>query len=310
MTTVSRRATLAMLGAALVPAGVRAQSSPIRIAAALSDPYTEPYYSLDAGMYKAEGLDVELTTFSNAGEIIQAMAGGAIDIGLADMIQVANAYNHGLPYAFFAGAGLYTSTAPTTVLCVAKDGPVKTPKDLEGKTVAVVALQSISSLSVQEWLRQNGADTSTIKIFEMPFSPMTPALTRGTIAAAFIAEPFLSSVHDDVRWLGKAYDAIAKQFYVAAMFASRDWLTKNPDLARRVQRATYATARWANANHDASAVVLSKYSKLPVDRIHSMTRATFATTLDPKLMQPVLDLALKYNLIEKPVAAASLIQTV
>jgi ABC-type nitrate/sulfonate/bicarbonate transport system substrate-binding protein len=45
---------------------------------------------------------------------------------------------------------------------------------------------------VQEWLRQNGADTSTIKIFEMPFSPMTPALTRGTLGAAFIAEPFLS----------------------------------------------------------------------------------------------------------------------
>jgi hypothetical protein len=32
-----------------------------------------------------------------------------------------------------------------------------------------------------------------------------------------------------------------------------------------------------------------------------------ATSLDPKLMQPVIDLAAKYKLIEKPVNAADLI---
>ena len=303
-----RRGALGLMTAAMLsPLAATAQSSPtIRVAAALSDPYAEPYYGLDSGIFRRAGLDVQITNFSNAGEIIQAAAGGVVDIGLADMIQVANAADHGLPYVFFAGAGLYTSAAPTTVLCVAKNSPVKTAKDLEGGTVAVVALTSISSLSVQQWLHLNGADISKIKIYELPFSVMAPALGRGTVAAAFIAEPFLSSVKDEVRWLGKAYDAISKQFFIAAWFASRDWLANNAATAKRLQAAIYDSARWSNANHDASAIILSKYSKLGIDRIQEMTRAIYATTLSPTLMQPVLDIAWQYRLIRQPVTARAI----
>jgi ABC-type nitrate/sulfonate/bicarbonate transport system substrate-binding protein len=305
---LTRRTALGLLtAAAAAPAAARAQgSSTIRIAAALSDPYAQPYYGLDSGMFKRAGLDVEILTFSNAGQIIQACAGGSVDIGLADMIQIANAAERGLPYRFFAGAGLYTSSAPTTVLCVAKDSPVKTAKDLNGQTVAVVALSSISSLSVQQWLKANGADISTIKIYELPFAVMAPSLQHGTVAAAFLAEPFLSTAKDQVRWLGKAYDAIAKEFYIAAWFASKDWLAANPAVAKRLQTAVYDVARWSNANHDQTAVILSKYSKLGVDRVDAMTRAVFTTSLSPNLMQPVLDIAARYDLIKQPIAARML----
>ena len=65
----------------------------------------------------------------------------------------------------------------------------------------------------------------------------------------------------------------------------------------------YDLARWANANHDQTAVILSKYSKLDIDRINAMARAVFATSLSPNLMQPVLDIAARYNLIKQPIAA-------
>ena len=117
------------------------------------------------------------------------------------------------------------------------------------------------------------------------------------------AVPFLSTAKDEVRWLGKAYDAIAKEFYIAAWFASKDWLTANPAVAKRLQTAVYDVARWSNANHDQTAVILSKYSKLGVDRVDAMTRAVYATSLSPNLMQPVLDIAARYNLIKQPIAA-------
>lgn len=304
---ITRRGALGLLAAPFAPVRVSAQAAPVvRVAAALSDPYAEPYYGLDSGIFPRASLDVRITTFANAGEIIQAAAGGVVDVGLADMIQIANAADHGLPYAFFAGAGLYASSAPTTVLCVAKNGPVKTVKDLEGGTVAVVALSSISSLSVQQWLAARGADVGKIKLYELPFSVMAPSLQRGTVSAAFLAEPFLSSAKDELRWLGKAYDAIAKRFFIAAWFASRDWLASNAPTAKRLQAAIYDTARWANANHAGSAAILSKYSKLGLDRVEAMTRTTFATSLDPALMQPVLDIAARYKLIRTPVAARAL----
>lgn len=304
---VPRRGALALLAAAAATAPAFGQTPRIRIGAATTESYSEPFFGLDSGIFARAGLDVEILAFSNAGQIVQAAAAGAVDVGLADMIQIAHAVNHGLPYGFFAGGSLYSTDAPTTILCVAKNGTVQTAKDLEGQTVGVVALTSISSLAVQEWLRRNGADPSLVHLFEMPSPTMAPAVTRGTVSAAFISEPMLSSAKADVRWLGKAYDAIAKHFYISAWFASRDWIAKSPAVASRLQQAVYATARWANTHHDGSAPILAKYSKIELESIRSMTRATFATSLDPRMMQPVLDLAARYQLIEKPVDARNLI---
>jgi ABC-type nitrate/sulfonate/bicarbonate transport system substrate-binding protein len=135
---------------------------------------------------------------------------------------------------------------------------------------------------------------------------MAPSLQHGTVAAAFLAEPFLSTAKDQVRWLGKAYDAIAKEFYIAAWFASRDWLAANPAVAKRLQTSIYDIARWSNANHDQTAAILSKYSKLGVDQVNAMIRSVYATSLSPNLMQPVLDVAARYNLIKQPIAARML----
>jgi hypothetical protein len=52
---------------------------------------------------------------------------------------------------------------------------------------------------------------------------------------------------------------------------------------------------------------LAKYSKLDMDRIRAMNRARFATALDPKLIQPVLDLAFTYGGLPRRFAAAELI---
>jgi hypothetical protein len=41
-----------------------------------------------------------------------------------------------------------------------------------------------------------------------------------------------------------------------------------------------------------------------------MTRGSFATSIEPKMMQPVIDLAVKYNMLPKRVEAADLIMKV
>lgn len=307
---LTRARTLALLAVAPAfgTAPVRAQTTPLRLGGSGTDLYIEPFLALDGGYLSRAGLgNAEVSALANGGAIASAIAGGALEAGLADMIQIANAANRGLPFAFFAGSGLYASDAPILALCVAKSGAVKTAKDLEGGTVALVALKSITEAAVREWLRVNGADLTKIKFFEIPYAEMAPAVGRGTVAAAFIGEPFLSAAKDDVRILGRCYDAVAPSFYISAWFASRDWIAKNGETVRRLTTALYDTARWANGHHDETAPILAKYAKLDLARIRAMNRTRYATSLDPKLMQPVLDIALRYQLIEKPVAAADLI---
>lgn len=311
---LSRSRALGLLGAApalALPRLARAQAATtLRIGWTKSEIGAQPYYAVQEGFLSRNGLTGELSEFPNSQAQSTAAAAGSIDLAAADMIQLASAYLHGVPFAFFAGAAIYTSANPLLQLLVTKESPIRKASDLEGQTVAVIALNSISAISVQEWLRVNGADVSKVKIFEMPFPLMGPALQRGTVAAALFSEPFLTRALPECRVLGNTYDTVAKAFYVTAWFGTRDWLTKDRDVARRFTKAIYETARWQNTHHDETAVLLSEQTKVPVETIKAMHRTTFATSLDPKLIQPVLDIAARYKVIDRPVSAAQIMAPV
>jgi NitT/TauT family transport system substrate-binding protein len=306
---MSRRRMAALLGAAAAvpwPTAASAQSERIRIGLGLNDPYMEPFYARDLGMVRDAGLDVELVPLASGATIMQAVVGGAIDVGLGDVIQLSNAVNHGIPLAFFAGAAVYTAAAPTTVLVTAKDSPVRGARDLVGKAVGVVNLKSLSGVSVSQWLRVNGADDAKVTFYELPFAEMGQALARGTVAAALGGEPFLSAAKADLRWLGKPFDTIAKEFYINCFYAKRDWIARNQSAAVRLSRAMYAAGRWANAHHAESAAIEASYTKIDPAVVRTMSRNLFSTSLEPRLVQPVIDIGRRYALIDRPVTFADL----
>ena len=55
---------------------------------------------------------------------------------------------------------------------------------------------------------------------------------------------------------------------------------------------------------------IAKHAKLEVEKIRKMNRATYDTALDPKKLQPPLDLAWRYHGLEKPIRAGDLIVNV
>jgi ABC-type nitrate/sulfonate/bicarbonate transport system substrate-binding protein len=65
------------------------------------------------------------------------------------------------------------------------------------------------------------------------------------------------------------------------------WLTANRGILKSLVAAIYAAADWANANHNATAAILSKYTQVDVALILPINRNRFATVLDPRLIQPV-----------------------
>ncbi len=107
--------------------------------------------------------------------------------------------------------------------------------------------------------------------------------------------------------IANVYDAIAKTWLINSYIARREWLPQNAEAARRFARAIAEAARWSNTHHAETAPMLAKVTKLELAGLNKMTRATFATTLNFDYLQPTLDLALRYNALDKPVNAASLI---
>ena len=223
------------------------------------------------------------------------------------MIQIANVSAHGFNAGFFAGAAMYSTARADDVALRLEVEHDQQRTRYRGRSVAVPALTSLTSLAAKEWLATNGADLAKISIFELPFAEMAPARVRGTIGAAMIGEPFITFAKDDVRAIAKPFDVIARSFYIGGWFAPRVWANENADLMRRFTLALYATARYANTHQSVTLPWLGKYSKLDVNRVRTMHRVTWAASLDPKLMQPVLDIATKYKEIDRPMRAEDLL---
>ena len=299
--------TGAAAAALAVTGHVSAQPAPIRVGSALTDAYMEAFYARDRGLFTQAGLNVEVMPQKNGGAILQAAAAGAIDVGIGELMQIANAVQHGVPLAVFASGGLHKPEEETVMLCVAKNASIRTAKDLEGQTVAVSTLNSMPSASVMLWLESGGADLSKVKIFELPFGEMGTALARGTVAAALMAEPFMADSKGIIKKLADPYNSVARNFYIGCFYAHRDWLTQNADAARRFASVIYATAEWANTHRSDSAVLEAGDLKLDADHFQAMPRTSFAVSLDPKLVQPALDLAFRYKVLSAPLAAGDLI---
>jgi ABC-type nitrate/sulfonate/bicarbonate transport system substrate-binding protein len=101
--------------------------------------------------------------------------------------------------------------------------------------------------------------------------------------------------------------AIAPRFLYAAWYATPQWFKANLDTARRFQNAIAVAARWGNANHAASAVIVAKYTKLPVAAITTMMRADFSDGIHTEEIQPLLDTATKFGFLPRPMTTAELV---
>jgi NitT/TauT family transport system substrate-binding protein len=303
--------TAALLGVAAVVGaslpGSAQQLATLKIATTPVDIGAEVFYAQDKGFLKNNGLDSQIQVISNGAAITAAVISGAIDIAQSNIASLASAHEAGLDVVIIAPAGQYSSKVPTTALIVSKNSPIKTAKDLNGKTIAGNGLKNITQVGAFAWMDKNGGDTSTAKFVEMPFPDMPGALAAGRIDAAVIAEPELSAAlsKGEVRVLANCYDAIAKDFMIGAWFTTGTWAKAHPDLVKRFSKAMSQTADWANKNQSSSAELLTKYTKIEVTP--GMKRAVYADKLTPTLVQPLIDGAAKYGITKKTFPANDII---
>ena len=279
----------------------------IRIGSVPVDTYGQPYYGDAAGIFRDAGINVEVVDLANSGAIASAIVGGSLDVGVGSVSQIAGARLKGLPFTFFAPGSLYATDAPGALLMVQKESPYHTAHDLIGKTIAVDNLTSFLQIGGVLWLKKNGVDPAQVKFVEIPFSSMAAALGAGRVDAATITEPALAGARATARVLADTNAAIGSEWFSSAWFTTENWISSNLALAHRLAHAVEATSIWSNAHHKETGATLERISKVPHDTIVQMARVRFGTKMDPALMDPLLDVAAKNNMISAPVAGKSIV---
>lgn len=271
------------------------------------DSGAEPYYAREMGFFKRAGLNVDVESQSQGAAIAAGVASGSIDIGFANVAALAAAYVHNVPVTIIAPGGLYLSSAPTTVCLVPKDSPVKTAADLNGKTMATGSLRSIGEFGPRAWIDKNGGDSSTVKFIEMPYSAMPDALASHRVDSIATVEPLVAAAKVTGRVLSNCYDGIAPRFLIAAFFSTPAWAQAHRAEVLKFQAVMRETAIWANKNHEKTATMYAVEAKVDPALARTMVRSPYAERLDPKELQPLIDVAAKYGAIPSSFPASGLI---
>jgi NitT/TauT family transport system substrate-binding protein len=303
---------VALIAALLLLAnGAQAQQlTTIRVGLVPTDDITPLVYAIRSGMFRKEGLDVQLIPGSSGTAMAAAVVSGSYEFGKSSMLAVINAYLKGLPLVMIASEAVYDAKQPFADLVVAADSPYKTGKDLNGKTIGTPSLNDLDQLSALVWIDKNGGDSKSLKVVELPQSAAVAAVSEHRVDATVLHHPVLAEAlaTGKVRVLGHSYTAISPYFVFAAYFTSQSYAQAHPDIVRKFVEINYRAAAYTNAHHQETVQMMAEVTKAPADTIEHMIRVDGATRLDPKQLQPMIDVASQYKLIARTFPASEMLQ--
>jgi NitT/TauT family transport system substrate-binding protein len=268
----------------------------------------QPFYvAQDEGFFKKNNLTVVPEAANGGSAATAALVAGSLDIVSVNIVSMAAAREKGIPLVFVALSSLYSASSPADALLVPKGSPIKTARDLNGKTIATSNLKGLGYVGARLWIDQNGGDSSTVRFIEMTFDLMPAMLQTHQVDAAMIAEPAMERAWPTSTNLGYAYNAIGDTVLISGWAATKAWVDQNRDVGQRFNDALIQSEEWCDRNGGRAAAIASRYLKMDTATIRSMSHAPYPERRNAiPLAQPLLNAAFKYGVLSSALPAADL----
>lgn len=306
-----RRAFLTSLAAVAALPGAATAQEPTRLAMTVvpNDDVSPVLWAQQSGLFRKAGLEVTLQQNRSGAAIAAAVAGGSFQAGLASMMALISGHVRGVPFVMIAPSLLYQSEDPAALLVVLKDSPYHTLRDLAGKTIAVSAIKDVNWVGTRGYLDQAGVDSSRCQFVEVPQTEIPAALEQRRIDAATLLNPNLEEAMQTgkFRSIGKPHDGIAKRWMVAAWFTTTEYAAKNRDAIHRFAQVVHTATLFSNSHHAETAPLIAQFAGIEPGHARVMKRVTCDEYLDPRDIQPAIDAAVKYGVIDHGFPASELI---
>jgi NitT/TauT family transport system substrate-binding protein len=213
------------------------------------------FLAQDKGYFKAEGLDVQFDQGEGSSGSIPKVASGAYQAGFGDINAVIELAAKNPSQAPVAVKVLYNT--PPFAIIVKKDSPIKTPKDLEGKTVGSPATDGALKL-FPAFAKITNVDPTKVAIITMAPNLREQMLMRGQVDAVFgyvttvtfSAKAMGMDASKDLRFI--RYGDHGMDLYSNAIFFSRSFIKENPAAVRGFLAALNRAIKDVIADPDAA----------------------------------------------------------
>lgn len=283
-------------------------------------------YAQDTGIFKKNSLNIsEFVTFPAPPPGLAALNSGAVQFMYSPTIPVINAaYNGGLKLKIVAAADGYlkadvkealtddafAARLDDTGVCIAKNGAVKTWKDLAGKTVSVPARGAQGEVTIAAAVKKAGGDPSTINWVVLGFPEVQTAVSRGTIAAGFVVEPFTTACGTaEAALKGPGTQFFTEGGAIGVWVTTEKYAKDNPQIVKGFQRAIYSANKAGMARSTANAVLRAsmKITKQTFVVAKSANPTFYPSNVLTAEVQSVADKMLSLGFLKKKVNVRSLI---
>ena len=205
------------------------------------------------GFFEKQGLDVKKVVLQSGNDIMLALANNQGQVGFAGWVPAMIGRTSGIAITAVATSEVEGTNATDNWQNVMVKGSssIQTPADLAGKTIAVNALKGVGEVMIRAALEKSNVDPNSIKLLALPFPAMRAALANGQVDAAWMPEPFLSQVlSDGGRTVLAPGPVLGKYFPIGGYFARADWISQNPDLAKKFTLAMNQSLQYAQTHSD------------------------------------------------------------
>jgi NitT/TauT family transport system substrate-binding protein len=259
------------------------------------------YLGIEQGFFEDQQLTIEPQLAEGGAAITPAVLSGDFQIGFSNTVSLLIAASKDLPVTIISQGvlGGKTEDEAWADLLVLKDGPIKEPKDLEGKTIAVNTLKNVCEVTIRASLADMGVDDSTLKFTEVPFPDMNAALEAERVDGACVVEPFVSQGKaGKARGIDPFYVNTAPDLTVATYFTSKQYAEENPEVVDRFVTAMEQSLEYAQNNPDAVRDILGEYTQIPPEVAAKIKLPQWRSDLTLPTIERLSQLSLEYGLIE------------
>jgi len=279
MTSISRRRALAISAAVALAAPLAAAapaSAETNLKMVLNWKYQGPqgwfFLADDRGYFKAAGLNVTLDQGNGSGAPIPLVANGTYDVGFGDinaLIEFAAKKPDEAPIAIYV---MYNR--PPFTIAVRADSAIKTPKDLEGKTLGGAAGDGALKL-FPAFCKNAKIDCSKINVTNMQPNLREQMLMQGQVDGVF---GYVNTIRFSAKLLGVDtdkqirfinYGDYGMDLYSNAIIVSKKLAKDNPAALRGLLAAINHGLEDTLKDPDAAVAAVAKREpliKIPVER--------------------------------------------
>ena len=265
-------------------------------------------HAMEEGLYDKMGVEVKSLVTRGSSESVQAVATGSADIAVGvGTFAILASYAAGAPVRII---GSEIIGSPDIWYYVKGDSPIKSVRDLAGKTVAYTGAGSSSHMVIEELL---GAAKSNVKLVGGGgFPAMFTQVMTGQIDSALSIPPlYLDRVQKgEIRIIAYGNDAKSlANMTVRVHVANANFLRDKRELARKFIMGYVQGVDWAYANQDQAAARFAKAMdvtpEMAKDAIKFYPKESLKVSPIREL-DKIVSLAVQYKFLKEPLTQAQL----